>query len=77
MPTTWTVGERVIWLSKAEYEESVVCADAEIIRMAHGQLLIRVLHQGSNHHPEQMVDRWVEPASLRKPAVLLKTQGVM
>lgn len=72
MSITWTVGERVIWLSRFDFDESVICvgaeitrADAEIIGVAHGRVLIRVLDRIARH-AEALVDRWVEPESLRR-----------
>ena len=65
MGTRWTVGERVIWLSRFDYDDTVVRVDAQIVRLAHGRVLIRVLERVARH-AEGLVDRWVEPESLRK-----------
>jgi hypothetical protein len=62
---TFTIGERVVWLSKVRYDDTVVRVDAQIVRLAHGRVLIRVLERAARH-AEGLVDRWVAPQSLRK-----------
>jgi hypothetical protein len=63
MATTWTIGEGVVWVSNFGLDHRM---DAEIVRLAHGRVLIRVLERAANQHRARFVERWVEPESLRK-----------
>ncbi len=64
MATTWTVGEGVVWVTNFGLEHRM---NAEIVRVAHGRVLIRVLERAANQQRAQLVERWVEPESLHKP----------
>lgn len=70
MGVAFPVGERVIWLSdwglRLGAEGNLSPIEAEIVRVANGRVLIRVLESASRRHPEHLVDRWVETGSLRK-----------
>jgi hypothetical protein len=63
MGRSFTVGEGVVWVTNFGLDHRM---DAEIVRIAHGRVLIRVLERAANQQRAQFVERWVEPESLRK-----------
>jgi hypothetical protein len=64
MAHQFTAGERVVWVSNFGLKRR---ADAEVVRVAHGRVLIRVLERSTNISHLALVERWVRPESLRRP----------
>lgn len=68
--TMFPIGERVIWLSGlgADFglQDRFPQVEAEIVRVFHGRVLIRMLERQSGQHAERVVERWVDPSTLRK-----------